>query len=552
MRAEVIAEGQFLKRGAYPATIGGLLRESMQRHPEKVAVIAWRGPEMLQLTYAGLDAAANRVANALVREGYAKPGTQVSQQGSPGSGTRLAILAPNDLDYPVVYFGAARAGCPLAHISTRTDAASRGAMLQRVDAEVLFVHRAFADEARNLMTSVATLKRIVVIGGADGPDGPDSLEDFIGAAEDCDPPVTIDPDDPAAITFSSGSTGEPKGIYVSHRSRALSSSIGSTTFEFLDDDILGCTTPLFHVAGLFLWFQVGIRRGNTVILLPKWAPDAFADAVEKQHVTAAFLVPTQVTALLNDPESAARARGLRFLNISGAPVQTALLQRAIEAWPNTEIVEHYGQSEACPLAYRPAAFNATKPTSVGRPCADLAVLDAQGRPLPPGETGEVATRGDHLLIGYIGDDDGMRDLLAGDGWMRTGDVGRFDADGFLHLIDRSKDIIISGGENIFPTEIERALYQHPAVMECAVFGVPHDEWGEVPAAHVVTVSDGAAGLANGIPDEAALIAFVETKIPRYKRPRFIKFVDDLPRTAIGKIQKNVIRAEYWQGRERAI
>lgn len=541
MMADATAGSRAPAHGAHPDTIGELLRESVQKHPDKLAVIAPRGPKVLQLTYGELDAAANRVANALVRDGYAKT------VAKPGA--RLAMMAPNDLDYPILHFGAARAGCPLAHVSIRANAAGRAAMLQRVDAEILFVHRDFADEAHTLLSLVETLKHIVVVGGAEGPD---SLDAFIGDAAAHDPPVTVDPDDPAAITFSSGSTGEPKGVLVSHRNRALSSSLGAAAFELLDDDILGCTTPLFHVAGLFLWFQLGIRRGCTIVLLSKWAPDIFADAVEQQHVTAAFLVPTQVTALLNDPAAAGRVRGLRYLNISGAPTPIALLNRAMETWPEKYIVEHYGQSESCPLAYRPAAFNQTKPTSVGRPCVEMAVLDAQGQPLPNGDAGEVATRGDHLLIRYIGDDEGTQNLYAGDGWLKTGDVGRIDEDGFLHLIDRSKDIIISGGENIFPAEVERALYQHPAVQECAVFGVPHDEWGEVPAAHVVTMANGAGGTRDGAPDEAALIAFVETKIPRYKRPRFIKFVDALPRTAIGKIQKNVIRAEYWQGHERVI
>ena len=277
-------------------------------------------------------------------------------------------------------------------------------------------------------------------------------------------------------------------------------------------------------------------------------------------MTAAFLVPSQVTALLNDPAAAgricrarrrdARGGGLRHLNISGAPIPSGLLDRALDAWPGLEIVEHYGQSESCPLAYRPAAFARSKPTSAGRPCVEMAVLDGNGKPLPAGEAGEVASRGGHTLLGYIGDEEGVRSLRAGDGWLRTGDIGRIDADGFLHLVDRARDVIVSGGENIFPAEVERALYRHPAVRECAVFGVPDTQWGEVPAAHVVA---NGAGVADGkAPDESALIDFVATQIPRYKRPRFIRFVDALPRTAIGKIRKNAIRAEYWKGRERAI
>ena len=535
--------------GGFPLTFGTLLRESAERHPDKAAVVGYRGDTRLALSYGALDRAANRLANALLREGYAK--------STARPGRWLAILSPNDVDYPAVHFGAARAGSPLAHVSVRANAAGRAEMLARVKAELLFVHAAYAEEARALLAASATLKRVVVIGGAEGPD---SLDAFIGDAPETDPPVAVAPDDPAAVTFSSGSTGEPKGVLVSHRNRALASCLGAQAFELAGNDVMGCTTPLFHVAGLFMWLQIGIRRGLTVVLLEKWAPDLFADAVARDGVTAAFLVPSQVTALLNDPAAAGRVcradgkgGGLRHLNISGAPIPSGLLDRALAAWPGLDIVEHYGQSESCPLAYRPASFARSKPASAGRPCVEMAVLNGSGQPLPAGETGEVASRGDHTLLGYIGDEAGMEELRAGGGWLRTGDVGRIDDDGFLHLIDRARDVIVSGGENIFPAEVERALYRHPAVRECAVFGVPDAQWGEVPAAHVVAKGAGAAdGSDAPAIGEAALIDFVATQIPRYKRPRFIQFVDTLPRTAIGKIQKNLIRAEYWKGRERAI
>ena len=524
----------------FPQTFGALLRESAARHPDRPAVVGYRGGARLARTYAGLDRAADRLANALLREGYAKSADR--------PGRWLAILSPNDVDYPAVHFGAARAGCPLAHVSVRANEAGRAEMLARIGAELLFVHAGLADEARALLAGSPTLRRIVVTGGAAGPE---SLEAFVAEAPETDPPVTVLPGDPAAVTFSSGSTGAPKGVLVSHRNRTLASCLGAQAFELADDDVLGCTTPLFHVAGLFMWLQIGIRRGLTVVLLEMWAPDLFADAVERDGVTAAFLVPAQVVALLDDPAAAARVRkdggGLRHLNISGAPMPSGLLERALGAWPGLEIVEHYGQSESCPLAYRPAAFARTKPTSAGRPCVEMAVLDRGGEPLPQGEAGEVASRGAHTLLGYIGDEEGLAALRSGDGWVRTGDIGRIDEDGFLHLIDRSKDVIVSGGENIFPAEVERALYRHPAVRECAVFGVPDDKWGEVPAAHIV-----ANGVGGDTPEESALIDFVAGLIPRYKRPRFVKFVDALPRTAIGKIQKNRIRAEYWKDRDRAI
>ena len=315
--------------GGFPLTFGTLLRESAERHPDKAAVVGYRGDTRLALSYGALDRAANRLANALLREGYAK--------STAGPGRWLAILSPNDVDCPAVHFGAARAGSPLAHVSVRANAAGRAEMLARVKAELLFVHADYAGEACALLAASATLKRVVAIGGAAGPD---SLDAFIGDAPETDPPVAVAPDDPAAVTFSSGSTGEPKGVLVSHRNRALASCLGAQAFELADGDVMGCTTPLFHVAGLFMWLQIGIRRGLTVVLLEKWAPDLFADAVARDGVTAAFLVPSQVTALLNDAAAAKRIRkgrdrteggGLRHLNISGAPIPSGLLDRALDA-----------------------------------------------------------------------------------------------------------------------------------------------------------------------------------------------------------------------------
>ena len=536
--------------GGFPLTFGTLLRESAKRHPDKAAVVGYRGDTRLALSYGALDRAANRLANALLREGYAK--------STARPGRWLAILSPNDVDYPAVHFGAARAGSPLAHVSVRANAAGRAEMLARVKAELLFVHAAYAEEARALLAASATLKRVVVIGGAEGPD---SLDAFIGDAPETDPPVAVAPDDPAAVTFSSGSTGEPKGVLVSHRNRALASCLGAQAFELADADVMGCTTPLFHVAGLFMWLQIGIRRGLTVVLLEKWAPDLFADAVARDGVTAAFLVPSQVTALLNDPAAAGRicradggkGGGLRHLNISGAPIPSGLLDRALDglAGPgDRRALRPVGELPARLPAGRLRALEADERRAAlrrdggaGRQRAALARRrNRRGREPRRSHAARLYRRRE-----------GLRGLRAGDGWLRTGDIGRIDDDGFLHLIDRARDVIVSGGENIFPAEVERALYRHPAVRECAVFGVPDAQWGEVPAAHVVANGAGAAdGSDAPAIGEAALIDFVATQIPRYKRPRFIQFVDTLPRTAIGKIQKNLIRAEYWKGRERAI
>jgi acyl-CoA synthetase (AMP-forming)/AMP-acid ligase II len=275
----------------------------------------------------------------------------------------------------------------------------------------------------------------------------------------------------------------------------------------------------------------------------------FIDLVERHAVTGTLLVPTQLGDLIAHPAfSAERLRTLRHVNYAGAPMPLALLDRLTEALPRVAFTENYGQSETGPMTIRRAFHPHDRRASSGRPPHNIEtkVVDSEGREVPPGVLGEIVTRGAHLLKEYWGEPEQTAALFRrGQGWLWTGDIGVRDADGFITLVDRSKDMIVSGGENIYPTEIENALYEHEAVLECAVIGIPDERLGEVPAAHVVL----RAGVAIA---EETLIAFTAERIARHKRPRLVKFVETLPKTAIGKIQKNVIRAAYWQGRSRAI
>jgi acyl-CoA synthetase (AMP-forming)/AMP-acid ligase II len=223
------------------------------------------------------------------------------------------------------------------------------------------------------------------------------------------------------------------------------------------------------------------------------------------------------------------------------------MEKMLEVLPDVIWVEQYGQSESGNLTVRPPEFCRAKMASAGRAFEDLemAIFDADDKPVAPGEIGELVTRGEHVMIGYYKNPEETAAVINGDGWIRTGDVGYIDEDGFLFLVDRSKDLIISGGENIYPSEIENVLYSHAAVNECAVFGIPDDYWGELPAAHVVLEARQNVG-------EQELMDFCTERLARYKRPRMIRFVEALPKTAVGKIQKNMIREEYWAATDRTI
>ena len=510
--------------------IGDILSDAAARVPDKAA-IRMGGFEQ---SFAALDRAANRVGNALVRAGF-------------GKGRNIGIFSPNRPEYPAIHFGAARSGAVLAHLSTRVSDREITRIVAGTDIEALFVDASLVGKVAGMRENLPGLETIVVVGG-EAPAGTASFKEFLTGASEEPPDVSIAPDDPCVITFTGGTTGLPKGVVASHESRAIGSERARREFELEDDDVFCCSTPLFHIVGLLVWFQTGILNGNTQVLMPGWDAGEFMRLVEEEGVTAAFLVPTQINALIGHSGfSAERLKGWRYCNFGGAPMPSALAERMMDALPHLKWVEQYGQSETGNLTVRPPQFARSKMGSAGRAFSDvdIAIFDAEDRPLPPGEIGELVTRGTHRMLGYYKDPEATASVITADGWVRTGDVGYLDEDGFLFLVDRSKDMIVSGGENVFPGEIEDALSQHPAVNECAVFGIPDERWGEVPAAHVVLESGSEA-------DEETLIVFVAERIARHKRPRHIRFVDRMPKTPVGKIQKNLIRAPYWSGRERVI
>ncbi len=505
--------------------IGDLLTEGTARNPDNTAIVA--GDQ--QLSYRKLDEAANRIANALIAQGY-------------GKGHNVAILSTNQLDYGTIFFGTARSGGILAHLSARFSDDELSHVVSKSDIELIFVQAPLLENLNRVSGDLPDGIRIVVFDG-DSEGNAESIEKFLGDASSDAPSVDITDSDPFAITFTGGTTGFPKCVLVNHASRVICAVRAQREYDVKHGDVLCCSTPLFHIAGLFVWFMTGIKMGNTCHMMKAWDAAEFIDWVENKGVSSAFLVPTQINSVISHEDfTPERVKNLRYVNYGGSPTSTAQLERMLEILPNVIWEDQYGQSEAGNMTIRPLEFIRSKSKSVGRPFQDIemAALDAGGKVLPTGEPGEISTRGVNVMMGYYKDPEKTAESMTEDGWLKTGDVGYFDEDGFVFLVDRSKEMIISGGENVFPTEIEGALYQHEAVNECAVFGIPDEHWGELPAAHVVLESGATVG-------EQELIDFCAEKIARFKRPRMIKFVDSLPKTAVGKIQKTVIKEEYWRG-----
>ena len=351
----------------------------------------------------------------------------------------------------------------------------------------------------------------------------------------------LSPEDPLCITYSGGTTGAPKGVLVSHRARCGMANTIASSFGLSSRDVICVVTPLFHVAGLLVWFQPAIAVGATCVIQHVWEPEELMQLVEEHRVSALMVVPTQLIDLLNHPGfSPERLKSVVRVVHAGATMPPAVLEQATEALPWIEFIENYGQSELGSVTVRRGSDLPLKAGSVGRAIdgVEVCVMTESGTEVATGEAGELCVRSPGALIEYVGDL-GETDALYrfGDGWVTTGDVARIDAGGFVTLVDRTRDVIISGGANIYPTEIEHVIYQLPGVGECAVFAVPDQRLGEVPAAHVVC-------RAGSDLTRQGILEFCAARLHSHKVPHIVELVDALPKSAVGKIRKNVLRERY--------
>ncbi|MCP5080936.1 MAG: AMP-binding protein [Alphaproteobacteria bacterium] len=511
---------------------GQMLERSAKRFPDKAAIIC--GAE--QLTYSALDEQANRLANALLELGLDK-------------GAKVAMLSRNLPEYGIVFFGVARTGYVLTNISVLYAPDELAFVLDKADVEVLIFDAIFAEKATAVRARVAGLKHLIAFGENPSLQGVLDFQEFVATQPATAPDVDLCERDAFCMTYTGGTTGRPKGVLCNHRARALTAHTVMVEEAIDERDHVGIVTPLFHVAALNIMFQPAILAGATTLFLPKWDPADFVAMVDKHKMTANFMVPTQAVMLLNDERFDAQAlKSWRKVSFAGAPLPDWVQVELRERLPDLLLTQIYGQSEMGVISVLRHWYLPEKLGSVGRQAynVDTRVVDPEGRDVAPGEIGEIVSRGDNLMMEYYNEPEQTREFFKlGDGWGWSGDVGTIDAAGFITLIDRSKDMIISGGENIYPKEIEDAIYQLPQVAECAVFGVPDDKWGEVPAAYL-KLKPGTQLHEDTITEHCA------AKLAQFKRPRVVTFVDDFPRTPIGKIQKNILKEDFWSRREKKI
>jgi len=510
---------------------GEMLRRSADRFADKPAIVC----DDRQISYRELDDRANQLAHALLALDL-------------GKGAKIAILARNIIEYGIVFFGAARTGYVLNNLSLLYTVDELAYSMEKTDVEALIFDAGAGADVAALLLRTNGLKAVVAIGEANGIDAVDFYT-FIANQPRQPPDVAIDERDPYCMTYTGGTTGRPKGVLCDHRARSITAYTAMIEQMIDERDVVGVVTPLYHIAALHLTFQPAILAGAVTVFLPKWSPQGFMEIAEKHGVNTSFMVPTQATRLLADPAfKPERLKSWRKANFAGAPMPDWVQIELMRMFPELMITQNYGQSEMGMVVVLRHWYLPEKLGAVGRQAinVDIRVVRPDGTPVEPGEIGEVVSRGDNLMLEYYGEPEQTAEFFRhGDGWGWSGDLARIDEDGFITLVDRSKDMIISGGENVFPKEIELVIYELAEVGECAVFGIPDEVWGEVPAAFIVLKS-------GAILDEKRIVEHCMGRLARFKRPRLVRFVTEFPKTPVGKIQKNVLREEFWSDRDKRI
>ena len=511
---------------------GDMLRRSANRFPDKPAILCGE----TTMLYRELDAAANRLAHALLRLGLAK-------------GAKIGILSRNLPEYGVVFFGTARTGYVLTNVSVLYAPDELAYVLDKADVEVLIYDGFLAGKVASVQDDLPGIGTWIAIGDPGAVKDAIGFEDFLRDGPETYPDVALSADDPFCMTYTGGTTGRPKGVLCSHRARDVTAHTVMVEEAIDERDVVGIVTPLFHVAALNIMFQPAMLAGATATFLTGWDPGEFVAMVERTRMTASFMVPTQAAMLLNHPSfDAGRLATWRKVSFAGAPMPDWVQKELRARLPELRLTQIYGQSEMGVIAVLRHWYLPGKLGAVGRQAynVDTRVVRPDGTDVDVGEIGEVVSRGDNLMLEYYNEPEQTREFFKfEDGWGWSGDLATVDGDGFITLVDRSKDMIISGGENIYPKEIETAIYEIDGVGECAVFGIPDDRWGEVPAAYV-SLKPGATL------DEEFVAQHCARRLARFKRPRLVRFVADFPKTPVGKIQKTVLKEEFWRERKKRI
>lgn len=517
--------------------IGNFMRRSADKFPEKTALIT----QNARMTYRSLNSRVNRLANRLLQAGLKK-------------GDRVAVIFHNCSEFIEVYFACAKSGGVFVPINNLLKERELRQILEYIQPRFLIIDPEFEGVTKSLAVGMPFLESLYVL--REDPEPPFSpYEGLIKGGVAHEPEVTVTDDDIMSIFLTSGTTGLPKGAVRSHRQDVMNAMTGAIEMKLDYEDRAVILFPLYHVT-----FEDQLRyilMGNTIYIRKEGAfdPKEVLEILSKEKITICQFVPTMVSAMLEEKDiESYDLSSLRLIPYAAAPMPVELLKRAMARF-KCEFAQFYGQTETGPLTtlLRPrdhilegSKEQLARLASSGRAVLDyeVRIIDKEGKDVASGEVGEIIVRSEASMNGYWNLPEETAETIR-DGWIHTGDFGRFDDEKYVYIVDRKNDMIISGGKNIYPRELEEIIYAHPAVRDVAVIGVPDDYWGESVKA-VVVLKDGMNA------SEEEIISLCKENLASYKKPKSVEFRDELPRTSTGKIRKKDIREEYWEGKDRKV
>ncbi len=509
-------------------TVGRVITHTARNQPAKLAL--YDGSR--RVTYGELDAAVDRLASSLVSAGIAK-------------GDVVSAYLPNCIDYVLVVLAVARAGAIFSPINPRFKAYEISRLIKKAAPRIIFTIR----------ESTETIAQAIELAGASGMlvvtvDGNGAARDTAWTLDRLLelPPQSlpvVEDHDYFSLMFTSGTTGEPKGALATHRARSLWVLNAAIQYGLNEDDVYLGTMPQVHSAGL-TFTLIHLYIGATVRILDHFDPEAFLEIVEREKVTSSLTVPTMLTMILEARQDSARRHDLSSLKrlvTCGSPLPLSVKKRVLEAISD-QLYDYYGSTESNSMSVLKPRDQLRKPNSVGQAFTnvDLMIAGPDGIPLPAGETGEIWCANPSRMTCYLNSPQETEAAFTGL-WFHTGDLGYLDSEGYLYIVGRSKELIVSGGVNVYPAEIEQVILQHPAVLDCAVVGVPDEKWGQAIKAFVKFRRDQSIDLAQ-------LQQYCKNYLADYKKPRHLQVVDEIPKNTGGKTVKHALAAVTPDTREK--
>jgi acyl-CoA synthetase (AMP-forming)/AMP-acid ligase II len=487
-------------------------------------------------TYAQTNERVNRLANALVKLGV-------------GKGDRIGILQVNCHQYIESYYAAAKLGAIFVPLNFRAKADEIAYMTTNAEAKILFMGSRYLDLINPILPQLKMVKECISI------DSKDRIyyEDLIQSASSEESYSEIGDEDITILMYTSGTTGRPKGVPLRHSAFVsyVLENVEPASPEIEERNLL--TVPLYHVAGIQAMLAA-IYGGRTLVMMKQFEVKEWMGTIQREKATRAMLVPTMLKRVIDDPDFGKYdLSSIKVITYGAAPMPFEVISKAIKIMPWVRFINAFGQTETAStittLGPEDHIIEGTEEqrekklkrlaSSIGRPLPDVEVkiVDDEGKALRPLEVGEILARGPRIMTGYWRDEQKTSEVMTGDGWLRTGDMGWMDEEGYIYLTGRGDDMIIRGGENISPEEVENVLHSHPKIEEAAVIGVPDPEWGQEPRA-VVVLKRGETATSEEI------IEFCRARLAGFKRPRSAVFIDSLPRNPMGKVLRKKLREEY--------